>query len=75
MSVLLTGATGGLGRAIATALDEGGAHLLLSGRKQEALEALARDLRTAEPLAADLASRYDVAALPEPSACDWPSGS
>lgn len=62
--VLLTGATGGLGRAIANALDERGAHLLLTGRKPEALEALAGQLRNAEALAADLARRDDVGALP-----------
>jgi short-subunit dehydrogenase len=62
--VLLTGATGGLGRAIAKALDQRGAHVLLTGRKQDALEALARELRSAEALAADLADRGDVDALP-----------
>ena len=62
--VLLTGATGGLGRAIAKALDARGAHLLLTGRKQEALEGLAAELRSAEALAADLANRDDVEALP-----------
>ena len=62
--VLLTGATGGLGRAIAKALDARGAHLLLTGRKQDALEALAAELRSAEALAADLADRDDVEALP-----------
>ncbi len=41
---LLTGATGGLGRAIATALTERGATLILSGRKPQALEALAAEL-------------------------------
>jgi short-subunit dehydrogenase len=61
--VLLTGATGGLGRAIAKALDERGAHLLLTGRKQDALEQLAAELKSAEPLAADLANRDDVEAL------------
>jgi short-subunit dehydrogenase len=60
----LTGATGGLGRAIAKALDQRGAHLLLTGRKQEALEELARELSSAEALAADLAKRDDVAQLP-----------
>ena len=43
-SALLTGATGGLGRAIATALAGRGAKLILSGRKAEALEALAAEL-------------------------------
>jgi short-subunit dehydrogenase len=42
--VLLTGATGGLGRAIAKALAERGAKLALSGRKADALEALAAEL-------------------------------
>jgi short-subunit dehydrogenase len=41
-SALLTGATGGLGRAIARALAERGARLVLSARKPDALEELAR---------------------------------
>jgi short-subunit dehydrogenase len=41
---LLTGATGGLGRAIAKALADQGATLLLSGRKPEALGELAASL-------------------------------
>jgi short-subunit dehydrogenase len=43
-TTLLTGATGGLGRAIAKALAGRGAKLTLSGRKAEALEALATEL-------------------------------
>jgi short-subunit dehydrogenase len=43
-SALLTGATGGLGRAIGAALAARGAKLVLSGRKAEALEALAAEL-------------------------------
>jgi short-subunit dehydrogenase len=43
-SALLTGATGGLGREIAAALAAGGATLVLSGRKADALEALAAEL-------------------------------
>lgn len=43
-SALLTGATGGLGRAIAASLAARDAKLILSGRKPEALEALAAEL-------------------------------
>lgn len=41
---LLTGATGGLGRAIAAALAAGGAELVLSSRRGDELEALAQEL-------------------------------
>ena len=43
-TVLLTGATGGLGQAIARALADRGATLVLSGRKAAALEDLASSL-------------------------------
>jgi short-subunit dehydrogenase len=43
-TALLAGATGGLGRAIATALATRGARLILSSRKAEELVKLARSL-------------------------------
>ncbi len=43
-TVLLTGATGGLGRAIAMALAGRGAHVILSSRKQQELDELATSL-------------------------------
>jgi short-subunit dehydrogenase len=45
-TTLLTGATGGLGRAIATALAARGAKLILSSRKTEELVKLAREAGT-----------------------------
>ncbi|RMI28624.1 SDR family NAD(P)-dependent oxidoreductase [Nocardia stercoris] len=52
--VLLTGATGGIGHAIARALHAQGAVLTITGRRTEALDALAAEL-SATALAADLA--------------------
>ena len=53
---LLTGATGGLGQAIAHALAERGATLVLSARKPEALRELAESLPGEHQVApADLA--------------------
>jgi short-subunit dehydrogenase len=54
--VLLTGATGGIGRAIALALHEHGARLVLTGRRADRLDALAAELGGgAEPMPVDLA--------------------
>jgi short-subunit dehydrogenase len=54
--VLLTGASGGIGNAIARAVAARGAQLVLTGRRQEVLEPLAAELG-ATPLACDLAER------------------
>ena len=55
---LVTGATGGIGGAVAHALRARGAHVVLSGRRVEQLEALrARLGERAEILPADLAER------------------
>lgn len=59
---LVTGATGGLGHAIARALRDRGASLLLTGRRREALDSLASELG-AEVHAADLGSAEDVREL------------
>jgi short-subunit dehydrogenase len=61
-TVLLTGATGGIGHAIARALAAGGAKLILTGRRAEVLEPLATEL-DARSLVVDLADRAAVDAL------------
>lgn len=67
-TVLLTGATGGIGQVIARALHGQGASLLLSGRREESLGQLCGELgERAEPVVADLAERDDVARLAERS--------
>ena len=55
-SVLLTGATGGIGQAIARALAARGAQLILTGRRADVLEPLAAELG-ARAIAADLSVR------------------
>jgi short-subunit dehydrogenase len=53
-TVLLTGASGGIGQAIARALAARGAQLVLTGRRTDVLEPLAQELR-GRALAVDLA--------------------
>lgn len=57
--MLVTGATGGLGHAIAGALATAGAQLVVTGRRADVLDDLARRVE-AEPLVADLADRADL---------------
>jgi len=61
-TVLLTGATGGIGHAIARAAAAGGAKLLLTGRRAEVLEPLATETG-GRAIACDLADRDAVDAL------------
>lgn len=60
--MLLTGATGGIGQAIARELRGHGASLLLTGRRAEVLEDLAGEL-DADVIACDLTDRAAVAEL------------
>jgi short-subunit dehydrogenase len=62
--VLLTGATGGIGQAIARAFSAAGAQLTLTGRRLDVLEPLAAELG-ARALACDLADRRAVGELIE----------
>jgi short-subunit dehydrogenase len=63
-TVLVTGATGGLGHGIARALHARGARLILTGRRTDVLEPLAAELG-ARSLAVDLADHEAVAVLAE----------
>jgi 3-oxoacyl-[acyl-carrier protein] reductase len=62
---LVTGASGGIGKAIAKALHRQGATVALSGTRLPVLEALAAELgERAFPIIADLSDPQSVAALP-----------
>jgi short-subunit dehydrogenase len=58
-NVLITGATGGIGHAIARAFAARGASVTLSGRRRDVLEPLAGEVR-GRAVACDLSSREDV---------------
>ncbi|MCW2883976.1 MAG: oxidoreductase [Streptosporangiaceae bacterium] len=60
--VLITGATGGIGQAIATAVAARGGEVILTGRRTDVLEPLAKRLG-GRAIAADLADRAGVAEL------------
>ena len=66
---LVTGASGGIGGAIARNLHAGGAHVAISGTRVDALDALAGELGDrAYPLTCDLADREATSSLPQRAA-------
>src|SRR4051794_32909283 len=62
-SVLVTGATDGLGRAVAQRLAGEGATLLLHGRDRARLDAVGRELGAAQTFLADFSSLEEVRAM------------
>lgn len=63
-TALVTGASGGIGKAIATALYEQGANVVLSGRREDALKEVASALgERAYIVVCDLADKEQVATL------------
>jgi len=62
-TALVTGATGGIGGAVARALHAAGAKVVLSGTRQEALDALAADLPGSVAVACNLSDPAAVDAL------------
>ncbi len=62
-TALVTGATGGLGGAIARALHAQGARVAVSGTRREALDAIAADLGDGPVLPCDLGDRSQVELL------------
>ncbi len=60
MKALITGATSGIGMALARELGKRGWELILTGRNREALEKLREELGGAEIIAADLSRREEV---------------
>ena len=75
-TVLVTGATGGIGAAAARAVAARGASVLVSGRRAEELEAVAAEVG-GRALVADLVGRRRAGARcsrrPGTSTCSWPT--
>jgi len=72
---LVTGASGGLGRGIALALAAAGAHVVVTGRKQEILDRVADEIRglgrRALPVPADVTREAEVQSLVQQVAAEF----
>ncbi|HEY0500885.1 MAG TPA: SDR family oxidoreductase [Kutzneria sp.] len=68
-TALITGASRGIGKAIAFALAAQGANVVLSSRKQEALDQVAEELKAARPGARVLAKAAHVGDQEQAQAC------
>ncbi len=68
-TALITGASRGIGKAIAFGLAAEGAHVVLSSRKQEALEEVAAEIRAAHPGVGVLAKAAHVGNEEQARAC------
>ncbi|MEU5994040.1 SDR family oxidoreductase [Spirillospora sp. NPDC047418] len=68
-TALVTGASRGIGKAIATAFAAEGANVVLSSRKQEALDEVAKEIGAAHPNVGVLAKAAHVGHADEAAAC------
>jgi len=68
-TALITGASRGIGKAIAMALAAEGANVVISSRKQEALDEVAQEIRAAHPEVGVLAKAAHVGHAEEAEAC------
>ena len=68
-TALVTGASRGIGKAIAAAFAAEGANVVLSSRKQEALDEVAKEISAASPNVGVLAKAAHVAHADEAAAC------
>ncbi|MDL4775936.1 SDR family oxidoreductase [Actinomadura xylanilytica] len=68
-TALITGASRGIGKAIALALAAEGANVVLSSRKQDALDAVAAEIRAAHPGVGVLAKAAHVGDADQAAAC------
>jgi NAD(P)-dependent dehydrogenase (short-subunit alcohol dehydrogenase family) len=68
-TALVTGASRGIGRAIATALAAEGCHVVITSRRQDALDAVAAELRRAYPDIRVLATAAHVGEPEQAEAC------